>query len=764
MNRKMKRSLLSVAISSALLSPCFAGATGYIEPASDVEVKAEGITISDSGSEQDKNIHFDFSGNNTDEKGQYNGIAYQGSGDYQQKGNIWLTAPQKGRSAAVVVSGNQDGDARFANEGSIYVDGSTNKDAGEGTSSRYWGLKAIWVQAGSTAVNNGLIAVKQAYGMQAGTGSSAEAKAILTNNGTISVEENGVAMELAAGSGDNSRRSDGTNNGTIILSQGTAGVLFQGVDGNTFTNNGDIIVAGNATGVLSEDTSATVINEGTIVAAEGGAAISVTGDDSGLDLILKGASHIEGDVTLNKMSSLTVENLANRNEVLQLTNDSLSKVEMANSALAISGDGVLNIASLKQDGNSTLGLTGTRTLEVVNLESDADLAFDHKLTDDEVEAGKKLLQVGGNESNHAVNVRMASQVTDTLSGAEEARELVAKQIDVAGDTATTTTTFAEGTVLGTMTAIRTGQDGEIVMTEAKNTGTEALQKIGAMNFLTFRAQMNDVSKRMGDLRTMPQNDGMWARAIAGQSEYKSIHNTYQTLQIGGDKRIGNFYVGGTASYTDGDGKLDNGSTDDKNWSFGLYGGWMADDGQYVDIIVKRHKFQSDYDISYLSGATGSGSMDTWGTSASIEYGWRLGIANTNYYIEPQAELMIGHLNGVSFDNHTSAGNIRVKQEGIDTTVGRLGIAAGWVSPEKTGSAYIKASVLHDWEGDAKTRVSNGKAVRSYTEEMGGTWGEFALGGTWNINKSLAAYGEVETTAGNPVRTTYQVSGGIRYSF
>ena len=50
--------------------------------------------------------------------------------------------------------------------------------------------------------------------------------------------------------------------------------------------------------------------------------------------------------------------------------------------------------------------------------------------------------------------------------------------------------------------------------------------ISAMNFLTFRAQMNDVSKRMGDLRTMPQADGMWARAIAGQSEYKNIHKVH----------------------------------------------------------------------------------------------------------------------------------------------------------------------------------------------------------------------------------------------
>ena len=322
----------------------------------------------------------------------------------------------------------------------------------------------------------------------------------------------------------------------------------------------------------------------------------------------------------------------------------------------------------------------------------------------------------------------------------------------------------EGIVNGAMTQVVDGTGNVVSQSEAKNTGTDALQMISAMNFLTFRAQMNDVSKRMGDLRTMPQADGMWARAVAGQSEYKNIHNTYQTLQIGADKRIGDFYVGATASYTDGDGSLENGSTDDKNYSFGVYGGWMGESGQYVDVIVKRHKLQSDYDIYYRNGASGSGSMDTWGTSASVEYGWRLGLGDSGYYVEPQAELMLGHLSGTSYTNHTSLGNARVKQDGIDTVVGRLGVAAGWVSPDKTGSAYVRASVLHDWEGEAKTRVSmNGRSM-SETEDMGGTWGEFALGGTFNINKHLAAYGEIETTAGNPVRTTYQVSGGVRYSF
>ena len=415
--------------------------------------------------------------------------------------------------------------------------------------------------------------------------------------------------------------------------------------------------------------------------------------------------------------------------------------------------GIINIKTAGQEVKVD-NLSGTGGTVNIAAQKQGDTLTNAKL---------QVKQVDSTAGTPHLDVNVTGLTADDVTDADMSQLASSAVTDATGTAATGITQkqkVIEGIEGGTREQIIDENGNVIQHTQAKNTGTAALQKIGAMNFLTFRAQMNDVSKRMGDLRTMPQNDGIWARAIAGQSEYKNIHNTYQTLQIGGDKRIGNFYIGGTASYTDGEGKLDNGSTDDKNWSFGLYGGWIADNGQYVDIIVKRHKFQSDYDISYLSGATGSGSMDTWGTSASVEYGWRLGIANTNYYVEPQAELMIGHLNGVSFDNRTSAGNIRVKQEGIDTAVGRVGIAAGWVSPEKTGSAYLKASVLHDWEGDAKIRAGR----TSYTEEMGGTWGEFALGGTWNINKNFAAYGEVETTAGNPVRTTYQVSGGIRYSF
>ncbi len=321
--------------------------------------------------------------------------------------------------------------------------------------------------------------------------------------------------------------------------------------------------------------------------------------------------------------------------------------------------------------------------------------------------------------------------------------------------------IAEGDVSGDINAI-IGPDGQPVSAhERKNSTAAVLHDIAANNFQVFRAQMNDLDKRMGDLRNMPDSEGgAWAKVIAGQSKYKGIHNDCKTLPVGVDHRYKGFFGGVTAAYTDGDGSVKHGSTDDKNYTFGLYGGWLGEDGQFVDLTLKHHHLETDYDFR-SNGKKTKGSYDTGGTSFSVEYGWRLGIADTNYYIEPQAEFMYGHLNSTGY---TTNRGVKVDQSSIKSAIGRFGVAAGWTSPDKTGSVYVKASVLNDWEADSVVRTSKDGVKRRYHEDMGGIWGEFAVGGTWNINKRLSAYGEMETTAGNPVRTTYQFNAGLRLHF
>ncbi len=461
--------------------------------------------------------------------------------------------------------------------------------------------------------------------------------------------------------------------------------------------------------------------------------------------------------------NLTLSNGAQWNPTVitdSVDNNTSTSVESMALTNLILNNGVININDVNQTVNvqNMQGSGGTINV-AAQANSDGTLQAASLKVGSAVDSSEIGGGVAGSASGHLTVNYMGIDADDL--GADTAAAMIQLANNIQAEGATQTQIVAEGDVVGAVLAHVDANGSVSTVTESKNSVMDSLHQIAQNNFLVFRSQMNDMDKRMGDLRTMPQASGMWARAIAGQSEYRSMHNTYQTLQIGADRRIGNFLIGATASYTDGDGSLKNGSTDDKNYSFGLYGGWLGDDGQFVDVTLKRHHTQSDYDLYYTRGEKVGGSMHTSGTSLSVEYGRRFNIASTNYYFEPQVELMYGHLDSADY---TTGNGVRINQDAIESLVGRLGIAAGWISPEKTGSAYIKASVLNDWEAKSDIRASKNGISRKYSEDMGGTWGEFALGGTWNINKSLAAYGEMETTVGNPVRTTYQVSAGVRYSF
>lgn len=363
-----------------------------------------------------------------------------------------------------------------------------------------------------------------------------------------------------------------------------------------------------------------------------------------------------------------------------------------------------------------------------------------------------------------LTVNAVGLTSDEITNQKEAMEsFYASALNLAeGSDATATLNIAEGGVAGALTA-EVAKDGSMLVKEAQNTVNSSLIDIAASNFLFFRSQMNDVSARLGDLRSMPKTAGAWVRYYGGKNKYSSgnMSEKYNTVQLGGDGFINDtFYLGGTFSYTHGDGNLRNGSTDDKNFNFGIYGGWLGDSGQFVDVIIKRHRVKSDFSL-YNTMGRNSGSFHNWGTSASVEAGWRLQCPDTGFYVEPQAELQFGRLDSV--DYKTNKG-VKVEQDGIDSFVGRAGVAVGYTFPENKGNAYAKASVLHDWKGEVKSTFSSNGAKRTYRDDLGGTWGEFAVGGTFNPTKNISAYGQVKTSAGSPVRNPWQVSIGVRYSF
>lgn len=415
-------------------------------------------------------------------------------------------------------------------------------------------------------------------------------------------------------------------------------------------------------------------------------------------------------------------------------------------------DGVINLTKAQDQKVEIEKLQGTGGIVNVAAATDGTTISSAQLKADAVEGAPHF------------TVNAVGLTSDEIKNQKEAMEsFYANALDLAdGSNATATLNVAEGAVAGALTA-KVAKDGSVVVEEAQNTVNSSLIDIAASNYLFFRSQMNDVSARLGDLRSMPKTAGAWVRYYGGKNKYSSgnMSEKYNTVQLGGDGFISdNFYLGGTFSYTHGDGDLRNGSTDDKNFNFGIYGGWLGDSGQFVDVIIKRHRVKSEFSL-YNTMGRNSGSFHNWGTSASVEAGWRLQCPDTGFYVEPQAELQFGRLDSV--DYKTSKG-VKVEQDGIDSFVGRAGVAVGYTFPENKGNAYAKASVLHDWKGEVKSTFSSNGASRTYRDDLGGTWGEFAVGGTFNPTKNISAYGQVKTSAGSPVRNPWQVSVGVRYSF
>lgn len=179
---------------------------------------------------------------------------------------LWVSgAGAKAHASGFGVSGEK---VKFTNKGTIYV--TSGKDGVN------YQNDAIWAGNGATAINEGKIVAKDAYGMRVGTGDTASK---IVNNGSIYVESTGAGMELGGAA-----NSEAVNNGLISV-------------GDVNTESKQALEFGH--GVLIQDqTGAKFTNNGTITAGKGASAIEVKGNVNNTALNFGAKSDVNGLVHL----------------------------------------------------------------------------------------------------------------------------------------------------------------------------------------------------------------------------------------------------------------------------------------------------------------------------------------------------------------------------------------------------------------------------------------------------------------------------------
>ena len=740
----------------------------------------------DSGAAVDagaKDIHVDSGENTLNLNGGNTGVGVKAEGGKTAdiKGNANITGKTgvvaDGAGSKVLLSGNSnitaEGDGIVASGGGIVeAAGITNVTAGAGG-------KAVRAGAGSSvSLQSGKL--KGDVEADGGTVSLREAKtegnAAAAAGGSINLTDGSVSGAATADNGTIETENTNVVNGASALNGGKLKLRNGKISGGVKTDAGsaaDVVMdrAGNALkGDVSGEgqTDITLSNGGnwdgnsagsgkTQVKVGNGSTWAGTSMNSNTDVDLEGKWKQTGNSKVRKLIS--------NNGVLDKTASESGNTDIGK----LSGRLSLIYAHDKTNptkvlGGSTFvatadaGSTVDMITDNAGLDTNSDKAADKNKVSEVLNAMAGKLQYTGyqnGERNLKGKLRIAEGLTSSSAGLKT--EALSFKRDGRGY-------FDYTPAKPNKPEIETGDYETSIMSSTRSALTSSI--------LVWRNDMNDMYKRMGDLRIGAES-GLWARAYGGRISYDAnnayMKNSYWAAQVGIDKRLASgWHVGGAFGYNDGSATYRyGGKGDPKLYTLATYATRVSEDGQYVDVIAKAGKLSNKFTAynKYSAPALRNyveGKYDTYGYGISAEYGKKIRMGKG--FVTPQAELTWSRLSSDSFDAVAPSGeSMRVNQSSVNSLIGRLGVVAG-VESDK-GNFYAKASLFHEFDGDGHILFSEpGKTGKRSSFSLKDTWAEIALGGNYYLSPRSMIYADFTKSFGGDYKVDWRINAGIRFSF
>ncbi|MDO4921131.1 MAG: autotransporter outer membrane beta-barrel domain-containing protein [Phascolarctobacterium sp.] len=472
---------------------------------------------------------------------------------------------------------------------------------------------------------------------------------------------------------------------------------------------------------------------------------------------------VEETITLDNTASFTAKDVSGTEAVAL---GAAAVFDAASLAMAEGGAVVSNGGSLTADKMNGEGLT-------FDLQSNKERQIDvAQFTGNDLKINVTSLTpeqvVIDTMNGSGVTVTGDSQLTDTfeVDNVEAGLQALAytASVNSTQNGQRKTVIAPAGKILGDLYGETDGANHIITASvkEGVNNFNQGISEMASIALMTWRQENNDMNKRLGELRDSAGEHGVWVRMTRGEAKYgnQNIKNQYNAYQLGYDEKLSvdkHWTVGAALTYTDAESSFSYGKGENKHKGLALYGSRLNDDGSFIDLIARYARLEHDYEVY---GGAGKGDFDTNGYSLSAEYGKRF-TQKSGLWIEPQVELTYGR---VSSGEYLTNNGVRVRQEGMDSVVGRLGFALGKNLAQGKGNVYLRASYLYDFDGETDVRYSYGIQNKRFEQDLGGGWWEVGVGTNINFSEAAHLYFDIEKTYGGNVATPWQWNAGVRWSF
>ncbi|WP_442792830.1 autotransporter family protein [Pseudomonas viridiflava] len=284
----------------------------------------------------------------------------------------------------------------------------------------------------------------------------------------------------------------------------------------------------------------------------------------------------------------------------------------------------------------------------------------------------------------------------------------------------------------------------------------------------WMSELSTLRTRMGEIRGTGQG-GSWMRAYGSRlnattGDGVDYRQQISGLSLGADAPVevsnGQLLFGVLGGYSKSDLDLNHGTSGKiDSYYAGAYGTWLADDGYYLDGVLKLNRFRNKAKVAMSDASQAKGDYSNTAVGGWVEFGRHIKLAD-DYFLEPFAQLSSVVVEGKDYrmDN-----GLKAKNDRTHSLLGKVGTSAGRSIALKDGGVlqpYMRVALAQEFSRSNHVSVNDAK----FDNSLFGSRAELGAGVSVSLSERLQVHADFDYMKGRHVEQPWGANVGVRLAF
>ncbi|WP_424815565.1 autotransporter outer membrane beta-barrel domain-containing protein [Pseudomonas viridiflava] len=284
----------------------------------------------------------------------------------------------------------------------------------------------------------------------------------------------------------------------------------------------------------------------------------------------------------------------------------------------------------------------------------------------------------------------------------------------------------------------------------------------------WMGELSTLRTRMGEIRGTGRG-GSWMRAYGSRlnattGDGVDYRQQISGLSLGADAPIevshGQLLFGVLGGYSKSDLDLSRGTSGKiDSYYAGAYGTWLADDGYYLDGVLKLNRFRNKAKVAMSDASQAKGDYSNSAVGGWVEFGRHIRLAD-DYFLEPFAQLSSVVVEGKDYrmDN-----GLKAKNDRTHSLLGKVGTSAGRTIALKDGGVlqpYVRVALAQEFSRSNEVSVNDAK----FDNSLFGSRAELGAGVSVSLSERLQVHADFDYMKGKHVEQPWGANVGLRLAF